>query len=139
MQNGSWLFRTDCILLNFPKPLSFNSARGKALRFRRLTNEAAFGRRYREHGKELTTIIVIEAKHGRPHIHLLQEKNPNLKPEDYKRLWKKALKRWCTEKSMDVGPIVSNEGAAIYVSKSITDDYFPIISMPKNITQDGQD
>lgn len=115
----------------FSKPPSYGWAYDRAVKLWRLTNEHACGRRFRKDSDGLTTVFAVEAKHARPHIHLMQEEHPSLTPKVYARLWAKAYGCWFSSKAIDIGPIRSKEAVARYINKEVTWEQPPFTFIPK--------
>ena len=121
--------------LSFPRKVSYDYARSRGLKLLRLTNEEVYGRRYREENNLLSSILSVEFKHSRPHIHMMQGKHPLLTPEKYRCFWIKVLGRWISSKAVDIQEIHSKKAVIKYIHKNVTWENLPIIALPKIMSE----
>lgn len=117
----------------FPGQIGTARAYARGLRLWRFSNEVAYGRRWREHEESLTTVFAVEARHSQPHIHFMQEAHPALDFVKYRKLWQRTLDAWVQGPAVRIETINTPEAVARYITKQITWENSPFVSIPARV------
>jgi hypothetical protein len=99
--------------------ISKDVAMHKGRHLRNMVNNLCCGRRYRENKTGILSVIRVENKSNRPHLHTLWESHPLLTGDTFRSLWSKALGRWSPASANDVQTITDLEKVAGYVTKML--------------------
>jgi hypothetical protein len=104
-----------------------------ASKFRRLLNEYVYGMRWRENKTMLTSVMAVENFVDRPHIHFMIEEVKKMTPGAYRGLWARALNKEVSAITVKLENIRSKVAVSRYVTKNITWQQPPLISVPPRV------
>lgn len=113
--------------LKLYRHISPETALRRGRRLRRLVNVLCCGLRFRERKTGILSVIAVEMKDDRPHLHTLWEEHPLITPSCLRAKWQEVLGRWCnaidTETIKDVVKVVR------YITKYLTWETTPCLEV----------